>query len=217
MALFQRNPFATRQEQPLFTIGMNKTVLVVGLGNVGKEYEGTRHNIGFVCVDTFTSSQDFDSWTDKKDLKCLLTSKVLGDTRVLVAKPTTFMNLSGEAVQKVAHFYKVPAASIIVVHDELDVAFGQIRTRVGGGSAGNNGIKSLIQQLGPDFNRVRVGIDSPAKGKTDSADFVLAKFSKDEKPHISTIAKEVTSILTEYIFSNQLPHDTRQVIDNVQK
>lgn len=212
MALFQRNPFATRQEQPLFTIGMNKTVLVVGLGNIGKQYEGTRHNIGFASVDAFATSQEFEAWTDKKDLKCLLTSKVLGDTRVLIIKPTTLMNLSGEAVQKAAHFYKVPVQDIIVVHDELDVTFGQIRTRVGGGSAGNNGIKSLIQHIGPDFNRVRVGI-GPVQDKMDSADFVLAKFTKEEQTHLTALTKEVTSILTEYIFSNQLPHDTRQVID----
>ncbi|HTE58435.1 MAG TPA: aminoacyl-tRNA hydrolase [Verrucomicrobiae bacterium] len=191
---------------------MNKTVLVVGLGNSGKQYDGSRHNIGFASVDAFANSQEFEPWTDKKDLKCLLTSKVLGDTRVLIIKPTTFMNLSGEAVQKATHFYKIPVQDVIVVHDELDVAFGQIRTRVGGGSAGNNGIKSLIQHVGPDFNRVRVGI-GPAQDKMDSADFVLAKFSKEEKAHIPALTKEVISILTEYIFSNQLPHDTRQVID----
>jgi peptidyl-tRNA hydrolase, PTH1 family len=212
MALFQRNPHSDRQLQPLFTVGMNKTVLLVGLGNVGKAYDGTRHNVGFACLDAFAESQEFDPWVDKKDLKCLVTMKTLGDARVILCKPTTMMNLSGEAVQKLAHFYKVHAQQIVAVHDELAIPFGQIRTRIGGSDAGNNGIKSLISHLGPDFGRVRIGIEGDKPDKMDSADYVLAKFTPEEQSHLGALAREVTSILTEYVFSTQLPHDTRKFI-----
>jgi len=209
MALFQRNPHSDRQHQPLFSIGMTKTVLIVGLGNIGKEFEGTRHNIGFACLDAFAKAHEFDAWTDKKDLKCLITSKTLGDTRVILCKPTTMMNLSGEAVQKIAHFYKIHHQQILAVHDELAIPFGQIRTRTGGSDAGNNGIKSLITHIGPDFGRVRIGIDGEKPEQMDSADYVLAAFTKEEQKHLPDLTREVTSILTEYIFSTQLPHDTR--------
>ncbi|HTE21638.1 MAG TPA: aminoacyl-tRNA hydrolase [Candidatus Limnocylindria bacterium] len=209
MALFQRNPHSDRQHQPLFSIGMNKTVLIVGLGNIGKEFKGTRHNIGFTCLDAFAAAHEFDTWADKKDLKCLMTSKTLSDTRVILCKPTTMMNLSGEAVQKIVHFYKIHHQQIIAVHDELAIPFGQIRTRVGGSDAGNNGVKSLITHIGPDFGRVRIGIDGEKSTKMDSADYVLAKFTQEEQEHLPALTREVTSVLTEYIFSSQLPHDTR--------
>ena len=131
MALFQRRPQGS-DTMRYYTLGQNKTVLIVGLGNPGKEYEGTRHNIGFEAVDRFAGDHDFPAWIEKKDLKCHFTQTQLGEAKVIVIKPTTFMNLSGEAVQAVANFYKIGAENIIVVHDELDIPFGQIRTRVGG-------------------------------------------------------------------------------------
>ena len=212
MALFQRNPFADKQHQPLFTVGMNKTVLLVGLGNVGKEFDGTRHNVGFACLDAFATAHEFDPWMEKKDLKCLLTSKVLGDNRVILVKPTTMMNLSGEAVQKTASFYKIHNNQIAVAHDEMDIPFGQIRTRTGGTDAGNNGIKSVIQHMGNEFGRVRVGISGDKPEKMDTADYVLAKFSREEQEHLKPLTQEVTSILTDFVFSGQLPHETRKFI-----
>jgi PTH1 family peptidyl-tRNA hydrolase len=137
---------------------------------------------------------------------------VVRDTRVIAIKPTTFMNLSGEAVQAVMHFYKIPNSQVVVVHDELDIPFGQIRTRMGGSSAGNNGVKSLIQHLGEDFARVRIGIRNDLAEKQDSAAFVLDKFSKEEKSQLSNLKKEVTSILTEYVYGNQLSAETRSFI-----
>jgi PTH1 family peptidyl-tRNA hydrolase len=212
MALFQRNPYDNAQHQPLFTLGMNKTVLLVGLGNPGKEFDGTRHNAGFMCLDAFAQAHDFDPWMEKKDLQCQLASKTLGDTRVILCKPTTFMNLSGEAVQKVSHFYKIDAGHTVVVHDELDIPFGQIRMRVGGSAAGHNGVESVIQHLGNEFGRVRIGIASEEQGKMDGADFVLAKFSEDEQAQLTPMSREVTSILTEYIFKNSLTPETRTFI-----
>jgi peptidyl-tRNA hydrolase, PTH1 family len=211
MALFQKKPQVS-SSAPLYTLGLNKTVLVVGLGNVGKEYEGTRHNIGFECIDYFAEKTDLGTWVEKKDLKCRMVNGMAGDTRVIAIKPTTFMNLSGEAVQATMHFYKIPNNQVIVVHDELDIPFGQIRTRIGGSSAGNNGIKSLIQHLGEEFARVRIGIRNDLAEKQDGSEFVLDKFNKEETAQLKNLKKEVTSILTEYIYSGQLNPETRSFI-----
>lgn len=194
---------------PLYSLGLNKSVLIVGLGNIGKEYTDTRHNIGFRAVEALAASQDFEGWTVKKDLKSQITSATIADTRVIVCKPTTMMNLSGEAVQAVANFYKIPVDNIVVVHDELDVNFGQIRTRMGGSDAGNNGIKSVTQHLGADYGRVRIGVGPKKPAQIDSADFVLAKFSPAEQKQLKNLLQESTAILTEYIHSAQLPAETR--------
>lgn len=195
-----------------YTLGQNKTVLIVGLGNPGKEYEGTRHNIGFEAVDRFAGDHDFPAWIEKKDLKCRFTQTQLGEAKVIVIKPTTFMNLSGEAVQAVANFYKIGAENIIVVHDELDIPFGQIRTRVGGSSAGHNGIKSITGQIGDQYGRVRIGIGPKLHEKQDSADFVLAKFGSKEQEQLKNLTREVSAILSEYVYGNELPHETRTFI-----
>jgi len=137
----------------------------------------------------------------------------LGDTKVIAIKPTTFMNLSGEAVQAVAHFYKIPLERIVAVYDEIDVDFGQIRLRTGGGSAGHNGVKSLIEHLGEDFGRVRVGIGPKDHEQMDSADFVLAKFSAEEQAQIKNLTRETSAILSEYAYAGaQLPQETRNFL-----
>lgn len=212
MALFQKNPFDSGQHKALYSVGLNKTVLIMGLGNLGKEYEGTRHNIGFVCLDAFRASHSLDEWVLKKDLKCQLVSGTIGSTRVILCKPNTMMNLSGEAMQAVQQFYKITPGDTVVVHDELDVAFGQIRCRVGGSSAGNNGVKSIIQHGGEDTGRVRVGIGPKTPEQMESANFVLARFSEEEQAHLDDLKREVTAVLTEYTASGELPHDTRSFL-----
>jgi PTH1 family peptidyl-tRNA hydrolase len=211
MALFQKKP-DVENSKPIYTLGLQKHVLIVGLGNVGKEYDGTRHNIGFACIDALAVSQGIDGWADKKDLKSFIATGNVGDTRVILCKPTTFMNLSGEAVQAVSRFYKIEVSQMIVVHDELDIDFGQIRTRVGGSDAGHNGVKSLIQHLGPDFGRVRVGVGPKTPEQMDSADFVLGKFSADEQAQMKNLLQESTAILTEFIHSQTLPSETRNFL-----
>lgn len=195
-----------------FTLGQNKMVLIVGLGNVGKLYEGTRHNIGFAAVDRFATDYNLPAWIEKKDLKCYFTSGQLGETKVIVIKPTTLMNLSGDAVQAVAHFYKINPEHVAVVHDELDIPFGQIRTRVGGGSAGHNGIKSVVGQLGEQFGRVRVGIGPKLHENQDSADFVLGKFSSEEQSQLKNLTREASAILSEFVYGGELQHETRNFI-----
>ncbi|MBP7767348.1 aminoacyl-tRNA hydrolase [Candidatus Saccharibacteria bacterium] len=198
---------------PAYTIGSSTTLLIVGLGNVGDRYDGTRHNIGFECVDALASSQGFDSWITKRDLKCHITSTTIGGNKVILCKPTTLMNLSGESVQAVMNFYKIPAGKVLVVHDELDIDFGLIRTRIGGGSAGHNGIKSVTQHCGEAYGRMRVGIGPKVPEQIDSADFVLSKFKSTEQSNIKNLLQESTAILTEYIHTGgSLTPDSRSFL-----
>ncbi|HSX33532.1 MAG TPA: aminoacyl-tRNA hydrolase [Candidatus Saccharimonadales bacterium] len=212
MGLFQRRPQVGDTIQ-YYTFGQTKTVIIVGLGNPGKEYDGTRHNIGFACLDAFAKASEFDPWIDKKDFKCHIASATLGDTRTILVKPMTFMNVSGEAVQAVANFYKVPAERIVVVHDELDIPFGQLRLRKGGSSAGHNGLKSIIQHVGEGFGRVRIGIGPKTPEPMDSADFVLAPFSKDQQKNLPNLLREVNAVLSEYAYGDgQLLAETRSFL-----
>lgn len=212
MGLFTNRPQAY-DNVSFVTTSASKTVILVGLGNPGPEYDLTRHNIGFAAIDAFVSSTDeMGDWQVKKDLKASISSGQLGQTRAIAVKPSTFMNLSGEAVQAVAAFYKVSPDSIVVLHDELDIDFGQIRLRTGGSDAGNNGIKSVTQHIGEDYGRIRIGIGPKRPSVIDSADFVLQKFSKDEQAQLGDLTRETTAILNEVIFGGQLPHDTRSFI-----
>jgi PTH1 family peptidyl-tRNA hydrolase len=210
MALFQRKP--QTESVPLYRVGNEKTYLIVGLGNPGKDYEGTRHNIGLETVDNLAKKLEFPDWVAKKDLKCLFTQNTVGGSRVILIKPTTFMNLSGEAVQAVSHFYKLAPSQMVAVYDELDIPFGQIRTRFGGSSAGHNGVKSLIEHLGEDFGRVRIGIANKISEKADGADFVLGRFTEAEKSETANLKQEVNAILSEYIHSGTLRTETRSFI-----
>lgn len=209
MALFQKKPDLS-SNLPIFSTALTKTLLIVGLGNVGKKYDGTRHNIGFATLDEVAQSQEFDSWIEKKDFKCLTTQKTVGDNRIILCKPTTFMNNSGEGVQAISHFYKVPVDQIVAVYDELAIPFGQIRTRIGGSSAGHNGVKSVSQHIGEGYGRIRVGIQ--AETPMETSDYVLAKFSKEEQAHMKELLKETNAILTEYMYGAQLPAETRSFI-----
>jgi PTH1 family peptidyl-tRNA hydrolase len=211
MALFQKKPLIN-SNVPLYTVGSNKTVLVVGLGNKDNKYDGTRHNIGFAALDYFANENDFPVWVNKKDLKCELVVATVRDTRVILCKPTTYMNLSGEAAQAVQHFYKVYNQQTLAVYDELAIKFGQLRTRVGGSDAGHNGVKSLIQHVGDDFGRLRIGVGSEISEKADATDFVLGKFTKQEQESLPLILREANSLINDFIFGDGLPHETRTVI-----
>ncbi len=208
MALFQKKPDAG-SSMPIYSLGLHKSILIVGLGNIGKKYTGTRHNIGFDCIEALAKSQNINDWAVKKDLKSIVASGNIGDSRVILCKPTTFMNNSGDAVQAMSHFYKIEPQNIVVVHDELDLVFGQIRTRLGGSDAGHNGIKSLVQNIGEGFGRIRIGLGPKTPPAIDSADFVLAKFTEKELSQIKNLLQETTSIITEFIHGGTLPSETR--------
>jgi PTH1 family peptidyl-tRNA hydrolase len=211
MGLFVKKT-ETGTHAPIYTLGASKTVVVVGLGNIGSDYTGTRHNIGFAALDYYAEQQNFSDWLVKKDLKALIATQTVAGTRVILVKPTTYMNNSGEAIQAVAHFYKVSAPNILVVHDELDIAFGKLRTTTEGSAAGHNGIKSIIAHIGESFGRIRVGIGPKKPAQIDSADFVLAKFSSDEAKKLPATYKEVASIISDFSASGSLFVETRTIL-----
>lgn len=212
MALFQKRPIIG-DNAPLYTIGMQKTLLIIGLGNTGKEYDGTRHNCGFAALDYFATKHKFEPWVTKKDLHCAESSQIVGSSRVILCKPTTYMNESGRALWAIQHYYKIANSATLSIYDELDIDFGQIRTRHGGSAAGHNGVKSLIQHCGEDFARIRIGIGPKTPPQIESADFVLSKFNAKEKEQLNLLLQEANSILSEYCHSNgELVAETRSFI-----
>lgn len=213
MGLFQRNPVREEYALPYtLSYGQNEFMLIIGLGNPGKKYDDTRHNLGFNVINTLAQQLEFEEFKENKDFKALVSVKTIGSHKVVLAKPQTYMNESGQSAQAIAHFYKIPPTKIAVIHDELSINFGQIRSRIGGQAAGHNGIKSLISHLGPEFGRIRVGIKNKQMPKDDTSAFVLAKFSKEEKTHLPELFKEASLVANEYIYSGNLPHDTRSII-----
>jgi len=212
MAWLQRRPQVSDPAM-FYSIGLNKTLLIVGLGNIGEEYNLTRHNIGFECIDEFVrKNSDMSNWSNKKNLKCLESTGRIGEARVIAIKPTTFMNLSGEAVQLTSRFYNISLNNILVVHDELDIDFGQIRLRTGGSDAGHNGIKSISHIMGEGYARIRIGIGPKTPARMPSEKFVLAKFSEEEQKQINNLKQEVNAAISEFVFSNNLPTETRNFL-----
>lgn len=211
MGLFQRRQQSEIEVLYDVRIAQDNSWLIVGLGNPGNKYDLTRHNVGFEVLDRMVEAEN-GKWSEKKALKSLVAELKIGSVRLVLIKPTTFMNLSGEAVQAVQHFYKIKNDHTIVVHDELDIDFGRIRTGVGGSAAGHNGIKSLTQHCGEGFGRVRIGIGPKKPEQMDSADFVLQKFSKDEQGNLKTLKTEAISVINEAVFSGQLTADTRSFL-----
>jgi PTH1 family peptidyl-tRNA hydrolase len=209
MGLFERH--TTPITSTYFSVGSQHTKLIVGLGNIGKKYEQTRHNAGFLCVDHAVSQQTGE-WKEKKTLKCLVSELRMGDKRVLFIKPSTLMNLSGYAVQAVKQFYKLENKDILVAHDELALPFGSLRFRVGGSDAGNNGIKSVSAAIGEDYARLRIGIANEHSADEDAAAFVLKNFSKAEQGHFKELYAETNALITEFIYSDNLLPDTRTFI-----
>lgn len=163
--------------------------LLVGLGNPGREYERNRHNIGFMAVDGIARAHNFPTFKNK--YKGEYAEGFIGDEKVAILKPQTFMNLSGQSVAPCANFYKIPLNQIFVFHDELDVAEGRIRMKLGGGSGGHNGIKSLDACLGnPNYNRVRLGIGHPGD-KARVHGHVLGNFTPAEQEWVTELCARI--------------------------
>jgi len=153
--------------------------LIVGLGNPGKQYENTRHNIGFLVIDKL--SEQLNIRLDQAKFKGIYGIGNIEGEKILLLKPLTFMNLSGESIRAVMDYYQVQIEDLIVIYDDLDLPVGRIRLRQQGSAGGHNGIKSTIAHLGTqNFNRIRVGIDRPRTGM-NVADYVLGRFTKDER------------------------------------
>lgn len=179
--------------------------LLVGLGNPGISYQNTRHNIGSGVVSRFAAQAGEN--IARARFKGLTAELVWGQEKVLCLLPQTYMNLSGEAVVEAAQFYGIEVPSIIVVHDELDVGFGELRLKRGGGHAGHNGLRNIIDRLGSnDFVRVRVGIGRPP-GKQPVSDYVLSNFASDERAYLEDVLQRAQSA-TEAILRDGLSKAT---------
>lgn len=172
--------------------------LIVGLGNPGKKYEHTRHNMGFDVVDLFSELAQID--IDKDAFKGLVGRGKVYNEDVYLLKPQTFMNLSGESVREIVSYFKIPKEDIIVIYDDLDLEPGKIRLRLSGSSGGHRGIQNIIEQLGTeDIKRIRIGIGKPTY---DTIDYVLGKPLKEEQVLIDEAIKKAVDALKEIIKNN---------------
>ncbi|PKO13881.1 MAG: aminoacyl-tRNA hydrolase [Chloroflexi bacterium HGW-Chloroflexi-10] len=171
--------------------------LLVGLGNPGKEYQNNRHNIGFMALDRIAKEYGIEQ--KKVKSKAIVLEGRYQQKRVILIKPQTYMNLSGEAVASLARFYKINPDRVLVMHDDLDLPFGTIRLRPGGGPGGQKGIASIIDRLGTQqFPRVRIGIGRPP-GRMQAADYVLQDFSKGEKEELEFILGSVVKAVNVFL------------------
>ena len=163
-------------------------LLFVGLGNPGSKYASNRHNIGFMALDKIAEHNGFSPWRNKFQAK--LSEGELGGEKVILLKPQTFMNLSGQSVGEAMRFYKLSPSDITVFHDELDIAPGKCRVKMGGGHAGHNGLRSIHQHIGPDYQRIRLGIGHPGH-KDRVAQYVLGDFAKADQNWIDDMMRGI--------------------------
>lgn len=183
--------------------------LVVGLGNPGAEYAATRHNVGFMAADELHRRYNFSPFRSK--FNGLIAEGQIEGEKVYLLKPQTYMNLSGNSVVQAANFYKILPENIVVIHDDMDLPTDKIKAKIGGGSGGHNGIKSIDSQITPNYNRIRIGVGHPANKNEDNiVNHVLSGFSKADKENIENDIDIVADLIGIMIkkgvaeFSNQL-------------
>lgn len=178
---------------------MTETYLIIGLGNPGREYKDTRHNIGFMLVDHL--AEKLNARGMKVQSKAITISALYNEKKIILAKPQTYMNLSGQSVQGLLNFYKIPFENLLVAHDDLDIPFGTIRIRPTGGPGGQRGMADTIEQLGTkDFPRLRLGISRPP-GRMQAKDYVLQNFSKDEQKLLPEILSRASDAALEFVMN----------------
>ena len=176
---------------------MTDTFLLVGFGNPGREYKDTRHNIGFMFIDRVAVALNARGM--KLQSKAIVMSALYEERKVILAKPQTYMNLSGQSVQGLLHFYKLPPENLLVAHDDLDLSFGTLRIRPAGGPGGQRGMASTIEQLGTkEFPRLRLGIGRPP-GRMDPKDYVLQEFSRDDLKLLPEILDRAAEAALEFV------------------
>jgi len=170
------------------------TWLLVGLGNPGSKYESTRHNMGFLAVDKLAELEHFKF--NKLRFKAWTASAELGGEKVLVMKPQTYMNLSGEAVGQAARFYKIPPEHVLVISDDISLPIGKLRIRANGSAGGHNGLKNIIAHLGSDrFPRIKVGVGMPQNADYDIADWVTGRpMGEEQKPLMEALDRAVAAV-----------------------
>ena len=172
-------------------------IVIVGLGNPGKQYESTRHNVGFISADYLAAKEGIE--LNKLKFKAVYGEGRIGGEKVMIVKPQTFMNLSGESLREIVNFYKIPPENLIVIYDDVSLPTGKIRIRPKGSDGGHNGIKSIIYQLGSDsFPRIRLGIGAAPAG-WDMADWVTGRFSDEEVKTLSKSVELIPDIVREMI------------------
>lgn len=173
--------------------------LIVGLGNPGPKYALTRHNIGFMAVDLFAASAGNPPWHEEH--KAHTCRFKMDGVEVLLAKPMTFMNLSGQSVQSLMAFYKIPLENLVVVHDEIDIPFGSMRFQKNRGHGGHNGIRNIHELLGtPDYTRLKLGVSRPPHPEMKVPDYVLQKFSEQEQQQLPDFLNKAGDALETIIF-----------------
>lgn len=167
----------------LFKNTQGADYMVVGLGNPGSKYDNTRHNIGFACIDYICDKTGVK--TDKAKFKALYGTWKYKDKKIIILKPQTYMNLSGEAIGAAARFYKIPPENVIIIYDDVSMAVGKMRIRLKGSAGGHNGIKSTIAHIGDAFPRIKMGVGEKPHPEYDLADWVLGKFTDSDKKALS--------------------------------
>lgn len=178
---------------------MTEPYLLIGLGNPGREYKDTRHNIGFMLVDLL--AERLNARGMKVQSKAIVISALYEERKIILAKPQTYMNLSGQSVQGLLHFYKIPFENLLVAHDDLDIPFGTIRIRPTGGPGGQRGMADTIEQLGTkDFPRLRLGIGRPP-GRMQAKDYVLQNFSKEDAKLLPEILSRGSDAALEFVMN----------------
>ena len=170
--------------------------LIVGLGNPGKEYENTRHNIGYIFIDYFAEKNKIS--IDKEKFNGLYTQVTINGEKLILLKPLSYMNLSGEVVKRFVDYFKINIDDILIINDDLDMPFGKIRLRPDGSSGGHNGLKNIALHLNTEeFKRLKIGISN--NKLIDTKDYVLGKFSKEEKEEINNLKEQITELLIDFI------------------
>lgn len=169
--------------------------LIVGLGNIGKKYKNTRHNIGFQCLDFIHAEWKIENWHEEKKFDAYIARTEWSEKKLILAKPVTYMNLSGEAVKKISKFFKLSPEQIIIIYDDLDLPFGNIRIRKNGGPGTHNGMKSIIENLKTEnFPRIRLGIETREE-KTEATSYVLGTWLKKEEKVLKKIFENAKNAL----------------------
>ncbi len=171
--------------------------LLVGLGNIGKEYELTRHNFGFLLLDQIMEDYGFSH--QAKKFKSEFFIGEIDGKKVIAIKPQTFMNRSGISVLEAANFFKIEAKNILVFHDDLDLVLGKVKVKTGGGNAGHNGLKSIDELAGKNYMRLRLGIGRPENKEFETADYVLGKFNRIEIEQVKTINQKISDSIGELL------------------
>ncbi len=189
-------------------------ILIVGLGNPGLQYAHTRHNVGFLCADVIAYHLGFPEFRSK--FSSLISERSLDNEKIVIQKPQTFMNLSGNAVKEIVSFYKIPSDSVFVIHDDIDLRPSEVRVKFAGSSGGHNGLRNIDSAIGKDYWRIRIGIGRPME-KIAVADYVLSKFFNDELQNLQHLFFAISQNITNIIFAQEKEKPIQQLLSDIKQ